>query len=126
MSDKELKLKIYKELLNINRKTNNIGQNRRKVLLKTQCVEATVYKSVQYNSLHGNANWSQNDKWIHTLKGLTLSSVGNDMKQMEVPSIEYVLMQLFLKSVSFKLNVRLTLMILHFQHVGKYLRKTRL
>ena len=41
------------------------------------------------------------------LKGLTLSSVGNDMKQMEVPSIECVLMQLFLKSVSFKLNVRL-------------------
>lgn len=41
------------------------------------------------------------------LKGPTLSSVGNDMKQMEVPSIECVLMQLFLKSVSFKLNVRL-------------------
>lgn len=39
------------------------------------------------------------------LKRLTLSSVGNDMKQMEVPSIECTLIQLFLKSVSFKLNV---------------------
>ena len=39
------------------------------------------------------------------LKRLTLSSVGNDMKQMEVPSVERILMQLFLKSVSFKLNV---------------------
>ena len=30
------------------------------------------------------------------LKRLTLSSVGNDMKQMEVPSTECILIQLFL------------------------------
>lgn len=44
--------------------------------------------------------------WEYTLlKRLTLSSVGNNMKQMEVSSIECILMQLFFKSVSFKLNV---------------------
>ena len=61
-----------------------------------------VYNTVDFMEMQTEAKMISE---YTLLKRLTLSSVGNDMKQMEVPSIECTLIQLFLKSVSFKLNV---------------------